>query len=535
MTEIKTPDRCWDELYKKITKPEKTAFLWAVLIGFMTHLYTFTNKLYNYDELYSTPGSYGVGMENNRWFLEYLGREVAKVLGGSYSLPLFNGVLCILMLALSALLVVRMFEVKSNIFAGLIGGLMVAFPAITCMFFFMFTAVYYTIGILLSIMAAYLVIRHPKKWYLNLVAVILLACATGIYQAYFPNAVCLCLMSIILSCAFGEEKENFKSILLRGVHYVVVLGAGMVLYFVMNKVFQRYWDIGTAMGSYQGLDTMGQVTGEGLVQGLMQAYQSFIALCFEDILYLNTIVSMMKSYFGVLALLVGSALLILVVKKSAWQKKALMVVGLALLPIALFLIYIMAPDAYVYTLMIYPVVFLLVFFLVWMERFAGALPKFQVLSSLAQWVAMGLAGFILFIYIWYGNGCYMSMEYTKYHDLAYFETMVTQIKSLDGYRDDMSVVMIGTEIEDETNDVGSLLDDVFGMDGKSETNVNAYSRNHIIAKYIGFAPEFAGYEATVEWMGNEAVKDMPCYPDDGSIAIIDDTIIVKLSDYEEAE
>lgn len=535
MMEIKTPDACCRGLYKRITKPEKTAALWAVLIGFATHLYTFTNKLYNYDELYSTPGNYGIGIENNRWFLEYLGRMTGKILGGSYSLPLFNGVLCILLLAVSALLVVRMFEMKSGIFAALIGGFMVAFPAVTCMFFFMFTAVYYSIGIFLSVLAAYLLVRHPGNWWLSLIAVMLLACSTGIYQAYFPNAVCLCLMAIILICAFGSQKETVCTVFLRGVRYVVTLGAGMVLYFVLNRLFHKYWNIEAGMGSYQGLDTMGQITAESLTHGLRQCYENFAALCFEETLYLNTIVPMMKSYFGILALLAGSVLFLFCVRKGEWTKKALMLVCLFLLPVAFFLIYIMAPEAYVYTLMIYPVVFLPVFLLVWIERLERELPGYRMLSSLMQWAAVGIAGFILFVYIWYGNGCYMAMEYTKYHDMAYFETMVTQIKSLEGYRDDMPVVMVGMEIEDQTNEVGSLLEDVFGMEGKSETNVNAYARNHIIAKYIGFVPEFGGYEDILSWMERGEVKAMNSYPDDGSIAIIDDTVIIKLSDYEQVD
>lgn len=535
MVEIKTPDAWWNELCKNLTKPEKTAFLWAVLIGLATHLYAFTNKLYNYDELYATPGSFGLGIENNRWFLEYLGREAAKIWGGNYSLPLFNGILCILLLAVSALLVVRMFEVKSNIFAALIGGLMVAFPAVTCMFFFMFTAVFYSVGNFMCILAAYLLVRHPKKWWLNLIAALLLAGSLGIYQAYFPGAVCLCLMAIILACAYGDEKEEFRGIFLRGVRYVAVLGLGMVLYFVLNKAFRRLWNIDATMGSYQGLDTMGQITMEDLAQSLMHCYQSFVALGMEETLYLNTIMSMLKSYIGVFVLLAGTVLFLLWVKKGDWPKKVLMLVGFLLLPVALFLVYVMAPEAYVYTLMIYPVVFLLVFLLVWIDRFGREVSKYQIISSLTQWATSILISYMLIVYVWYGNGCYMSMEYTKYHDMAYFETMVTQIKSLDGYQDDMPVMLVGVEIEDATNQLGSLMQDAFGMEGKSETNVNAYSRMHLIAKYLGFAPTFGNYEELIMWMEREEVQNMPCYPDSGSIAIVDDAVVVKLSDYELAE
>jgi hypothetical protein len=529
MIQIKSPDVCIGIVYEKISKPERTAFVSAILVGFLTHLYAFTNKLYNYDEAYSTPGNYGVGIENNRWLLEYLGRMTGKILGGSYSLPLLNGTLSILFLALSALLVVRMFEVKSKLFAGIAGGLMVAFPAVTCMFFFMFTAVYYSLAIFLSILAAYLLVRHEKKWLLNLCAAVLLACSLGIYQAYFPNTVCLCLMSVIFSLAFGDEKEPFHAVLYRGIRYVITLAAGMALYFVLNRAFHRYWNV-AFMGNYQGLNTMGQLTLADLKQGIVNSYHSFAALCYEQTLYLNTIVSMMKSYFCIMLLLAGSVLFLLCAKKGNWAKKVLMVLCFLLLPMAFFLIYIMAPEAYVYTLMIYPLVFLLIFFLIWTERLAHEISGRQVASSLLQWAAIGLSGFVLFIYVWYGNGCYMSMEYTKYHDLAYFETMVTQIKSLEGYRDDMEVVIVGQEIEDETNQIGSLLGNVFGMEGKSESNVNAYSRNHIIAKYLGFVPQFGGYEDILTWMDREEVKEMNCYPDDGSIQIIDDTIIVKLSD-----
>lgn len=136
MREIKTPEQCVRSVMTRLSSADKMAFASAIVIGLLAHLYAFTNKLYNYDELYSTPGSYGVGIENNRWFLELLGRLSSRTLTGSYSFPLVNGAISVILLAISAMLVVRMFEVKSTLFAGAIGGFMVAFPAITCMFFF---------------------------------------------------------------------------------------------------------------------------------------------------------------------------------------------------------------------------------------------------------------------------------------------------------------------------------------------------------------------------------------------------------------
>ena len=89
----------------------KTAFFAAVIFGLMTHLYQFTNKLYNYDELANTPGGNGASVEQGRWFLKWMGDLLLKHFGGVYSLPLLNGVLSLLLLAISAAMIVEMFEV----------------------------------------------------------------------------------------------------------------------------------------------------------------------------------------------------------------------------------------------------------------------------------------------------------------------------------------------------------------------------------------------------------------------------------------
>ena len=54
----------------------------------------------------------------------------------------------------------------------------------------------------------------------------------------------------------------------------------------------------------------------------------------------------------------------------------------------------------------------------------------------------------------------------------------------------------------------------------------------IMSQYLGFTPEFGNYEEIRAWMEREEVREMPGYPEDGAIRIIDGTVIVKMSDYE---
>lgn len=534
MREIKTPEQWFRELKKRISRSEWAAFYGALIIGLMTHIYAFVNKLYNYDELPNTPGGF-IGAGNNRWFLEIQGKVASRVLGGSYSLPFLSGMLTVLLLALSALLVVRMFEVKSTFLAVGIGGFMTSFPAVVSLVCFMFLAPNYAVGIFLSVWAAYFVIRHPKHLLYNLMAVVVLACATGTYQAYFADTACLLMMSIVLICAFGKEQTSWKDIVVLAVRYVAVLGLGMALYFVLNKVLLKLWGIDGALGGYQGLDTMGQITPAELVEGIVKCYRSFLGLFTTNIMYLNNNTLLCHGFRAVVFILVLGIGVVCYLKKGEWMKKILMLAVCLLFPIALFLPYVMAPKADFYALMAYAVVFLPIFALIWTDIFFINAQKEKLLAVLMQWGATGVSVVMLLVYIWYGNGCYMAMEYTKMHDLAYFETLVTQIKSVENYRDEMEVVLIGGTMNDETNRAGSLTGEMFKIGGKAETNVNGASAVYLITKYLGFVPDIAGYEETKEWMEREEVKDMAAYPDDGSIKVIEDTIIVKLSDYEEGQ
>lgn len=531
MAELKTPDHYIIDKYKSLPRAAIYAFISALVCGMAAHFYMFTNKLYNYDELVNTPGGYGIGAELGRWFLKIMADCNSRWLGGSYSFPLWNGIVSILLLAASAALVVRMFQIKSPTLAALIGAFMTVFPAVVCMFYFMFTAAFYSVGIFLSVLAAYLVVRFPGKFLYHIAAVLLLACSIGTYQAYFANTACLFLMAFILFCAFGEGNPSFRESFFAALRYLAVLTGGLVLYFLLNRMLLVCWNV--TMMDYQGITSMGQLSPGKLLASVGICYQSFWAMFSENVKYLTPTSLLRKCLTLVwLVLAVGIVIFLLRGKRSA-PGKILMVCAGVLFPAALFLIYIMASGAAVYALMLYSVVFFFVFPLIFVDHFVICMSGYERVKKSMQWVIFFASAAIIAIYIWYANASYMSQEYTKYHDLAYYETIVTQIKSLDGYTDEMHVALIGNgEVEDETNYLGGLLEDIVLQDGRNASNVSAYSKAHLITKYLGFAPEFCGYEETKALMQKKEVKEMPCYPDDGSICMIDGIVVVKMSEYE---
>lgn len=64
--------------------------------------------------------------------------------------------------------------------------------------------------------------------------------------------------------------------------------------------------------------------------------------------------------------------------------------------------------------------------------------------------------------------------------------------------------------------------------GKGSTYINAYSRNRWIQQYFGYKIPIANEETVRKLKKQPEVKEMPCWPDSGSIKVIDDTVVIKL-------
>lgn len=526
---IKTLTQIMTESPAGISKQEWYTFASALLAGLAAHLYQYTNKLYNYDDLFTNPGGFGTGVYFGRWFLQIMGEWMDRFLG-NYSLPLFNGLVALLLLAAGAALITRLFQVKDRLLAIFVGVFFVTIPSVVCMNFFMFTVAYYAVGLFLSILSGYLMVRHGKKPWISALAILMLACAVGTYQAYVTNTICMLVMSVIMLSAFSGEEVTAADIVKTSVRYVISLALGMACYFGFMKLSLAYWQV--ELGGYQGIENMGKIDLARLPGMLYDCYFSFLWFCKNDILWENPTSVVKKCIFVMYAISAVLTAYILVKKRKDIGKLVLLLLSLAAYPVAVFFIYIMVPDGWIYPLMTFSVVFIYLFMFVLLDKGMACFdaPGVSFVPQLMHWGVSLAAIAITIIYIWNANGNYMLMQYTQYHDMAYFETMVTQIKSTEGYRDDLPLAVIGDTIEDETNKTGGMYAAEFDLPGKMESNVNAYSRWHIMTQYLGFYPTFLFDDVTSEIALLPEVQAMPCYPDDGSIQIIDDVIVVKLSE-----
>ena len=127
-----TPDvvvkRCWQKLPAYI----RWTFVAAVIMGFVAHLFVFTNDLINHDDIYHLFQCV-YGAQSGRWFL-----PTVLQWDGSYSLPWLIGVLSILCLAVTACFTVNLLRIRGRLGILVTVTLLVAYPTVAATFSYMF-------------------------------------------------------------------------------------------------------------------------------------------------------------------------------------------------------------------------------------------------------------------------------------------------------------------------------------------------------------------------------------------------------------
>ena len=119
--------------------------------------------------------------------------------------------------------------------------------------FFRYTAVYYGIAILLSVLAAWILERTK---YGVLLSALFTALSLGIYQAYVPLTIGIFVLILIRQTL--QESVPVKDVVKNGIRQCVALILGLALYFICLKI--TLWIYKTSLSDYQGVGEMGQLS-----------------------------------------------------------------------------------------------------------------------------------------------------------------------------------------------------------------------------------------------------------------------------------
>lgn len=528
-------------LWRKISKEARLAFLSGMDIGFIVHLFVFSNLLINHDGAVSLSTG-NDHITSGRWSLGFFSQ-----FSGVYEMPVVIALLTVFALACTAGLTVAVLGLRSRVCIVLTSGFLVAFPSVCCVFPYLYTADAYFFALLLNALAVYTGKRWRFGW---VVSAALIAAGAGIYQSFVCFAVGLFLMDCILLLLEGEE---LRPVLFRGGKYIAAIGGGLVLYRVLLQVLLAVNN--TQLSNYRN---MSEAVNSGVMdylRTLPDTYRSFLRFFWSG----SYLTAEMRLVQRVLLIFAAACGVFLLIRRKIYRQQgrlALVLVGAGLVPAALNLICVIAAgQTKINLLMQYAFVLVFVFILrviemtalelaaMWpqaqpvphkgkkkQDRTGTPRPK-QGFASLRKLpVAAGLV--LCFVLLWNDfcltNASYLRLDMVYENSFALANRIMARVEEMDEYGPDTPVVLAGTALGSYGGWVS--FPELEDFPGQRTTLVNEYCGTPFVRSFIGSLKRNASEEQRREIMESGVLDRMPVYPAKDSIQVYNGIILVKLSD-----
>ena len=519
MENLKEPSAHLEDLWARIPKHIKLTFCSALFLGFLTHMYMFTNKFTNHDDVGSLFGNV-YGAASGRWL-----RPFALRLDGDFSMPWLIGVFSLLCLAATACFVVALLRVRHPVGCILTSAVLVSFPVIASTFTYMYTATAYFLSLMLAAFGAWTAVRFG--WWGSALGVLTLTLSLGMYQSYFPVAAVLMVGAMLLETLDGER--SFRDLFLRGLRLVAVLAAAILAYMIVVRVTT----LDSGLVDYMGLQDMGKISLGELPLLVVKSYRRYFTFFLSNDMGWHF--SFLKYTFILTGLgTIALGVLILTRRRLGPARTVLALALAAVYPLAGNLVYIMAPQAGIHALMIYGLCFILIF-PVFVTEYAGEVLRDSPMwlpHVAISWVILLTVALTSYSYMITDNNAYLKVDLSMRQATLYSNRLLERVESCEGYEPGMNIVLVGSEVADETlyptPQFGAVrMTGVLDMAGYRTSYTYAY----FLRNYVGFTgPVYLGESAQAKNLAaTEQVQNMPVYPREGSIQIIDGMVVVKLN------
>jgi hypothetical protein len=513
-----TIDQWGLDLWKRIKPNQKAAFFSCLIVGYLVHLYAFTNLIPNSDGLSRVYDTQQMTI-SGRWFLHY-----ASSLNGFTQMPAVIGFLSLFLLGLAAALAVDLLGLRSRLLSGLAGAIMAAFPCMGYTFLYLFTASAYCLSIFLAVLSVWLAKRGRLGW---LLGVISLALAMGTYQAYVTVAIALSLLVVFRAAL--DLTESFSSVLQLGLRLMAYLAAGAALYYGTLMVFLKVKDL--ELLSYLGIDAVSAGYPFAQLPALLfSTYRQVVAFFFVPGSPNGFSNSWMVA-LDVLALGIG-LLCICRLDRRVWAepwRPLCALAMLALLPLGINFAQIISPYSVPTPLMKYAfvVVYLAVLLLAdQADRPSASLVQRGAALGIPIWAAA-----LLLFCMNTNNLLYTASAQAHQATESYVTRLLTRIQSCPGYEADMEIAVVGAVPADQ---IRAQIPSYAQVDHYSVPLHTVLALNKHIYYYLNDWLNVPVQEPDEQVMqaisDSSAFQAMPLYPADGSVQILDGRVVVKMQE-----
>lgn len=514
-----------DNYFPRIESKQKWAFVVCVLTMLVTHLYMFTNKLPNHDDVNRllVGDTDEVKIQHGRW----AGVFFDRVSGNSVSIPYVMGVISVLAFAGTAVILVSLFRIEKKLSIALLCGLLCTFPVSANIFLYGYIADAYFISMFLAAWGVWLLTQ--EKILRNVCGIMLLTLSCGCYQAFWCMGMALLFLYYVLQ--FLNLREAWKKFAVKIAKCLGCAAASLVLYLVINKVVQTVTGYGAT--DYQGLSAMGQFGGiRGFIKVFVYAYYEFVQFFYLKGNFTGS------HWLIAVNIFLTVVTILLMIRRMKENKRPIgywivFLLLLGLIPLAFNLISVVSMNQ-THVLMQYTFLMPYIMCLLLLDKSRGGRRMISVVSYVLLFI-IAYNGFLT------DNTIYFRQQLNYEATYSYTVRLLSRIEAMEGYDPSIPVAFINenpqyydhvtimSENYPEEMEYFSFLEDMAGTEPHTFVK-RANDISDFCKYYHGYDLQLEDAEKLSDLAATKEFQDMPTYPDAGGMRYIDNVLVIKLAD-----
>lgn len=513
----------------------KRAIKWILfywIIGVVIYLSTITDCLPNPDAIWNGvyyKNSFKWEMGLGRWGIKYIQDLREGVIN-----PSFITAMGLLYLGCIAYIVTQIFGMETIIGRICVGALIVCTPNVVSALTYYYCSDMYFFSYLLAVVAVWHMSR--AKWNRRgichaIAASLCLLLSIGIYQAYVSLAILLCAIYLLIMLV---RDEKLIEVVKKGIIMLASGAGGILAYLLTTKYMQAITQV-TAVED-RGFATMGKISIADLKNGIVNAYLYFFKYFLRDTLINNSWGNRKEINVIFFMVLFCVGVYCVVKMNTSWICKVMAIVLACLLPICFMNILILAPKVGIEQstgiLMLPGMNYIYVLLLLLGEKLKAPIWMKRISSYSIFIITMLVLNMLLVLNL--SAQTYMQYNMRKTYYVA--SEMVSEIEQLGINTDEYQLCILGTmengKFPDNQGELGASvkwLTASYGMMWSDDNGRNSCWK-FFMEQFVGKSYARCGGETTAMLRELPEVKEMGVFPGENSIKVIDDVIVIKLSE-----
>lgn len=513
------------DMNQLFTKNKEKIIDFLVLLGFSVFTYSelMVNQLVNnYDGIWE--GNFHIAgaweLSIGRWFWHYL----SKLRFGIAADPVVS-IIALALFVLGIMFLVDLMGVKERLITYVAGAAFICSPLVCIDLSYRYMSPTFGTAFFLAVLAVWLAIRIKKAWLAVLVGGVVLALSLGSYQAYLGVA-CVVALAYFIKLLLGEDKlvdclkkmlRPVLTILIGGILYVILLN----IHLKMNHV---------QMSDYMGASeySLGTIL-KYFPTSFKGMYQIFDLSMKEVLFKFNKLEKFHICLVLIVAFLGLYGFCFVKSKKKNIGKILCVLVAFLLIPPAAYAVKFITVDAPISLQMTGG------FFIV-VPSLLCAVPVSFDRSKLEKILALGVS--LLVAAFAYGGFYQVQADQSAMYEgkksvLALTDAIIDKTIDLNYFQPDYSYCFLGSPTGSKLYriDEAAYNANLYAVFGAFWADYNGEkSWAGVIHDYKSLNLSIVSNEQYWQTVSREEVATMPVFPAEGSILLLDNVVVIKVSE-----